>query len=184
MRIEVLKFLNRRLKAIIGELSGLRIGCPDALGERQGLHRFFHLLQRPTQIDGRGTGRSEQRASPFQPLIGRIGPEPQAHAIGCGGANERRAAHLHGFDRAGRIGECLQPHNFELMRQPRLIDDTDSRAAAIEPDGPVVNAADIHCVLQPALMRGLPHENSVDDPFSLRCKTENKNGAVASARAA
>jgi hypothetical protein len=73
-----------------------------------------------------------------------IAAQRQRHAIGTGGADERRAPHDHGRDGAHGIVEGPQLHEHELVGQARLVDDLDGLAIADGVDGSIVLAADLH----------------------------------------
>jgi hypothetical protein len=68
----------------------------------------------------------------------------QGHAVGAGGADERRTPHDHVGDGAHGIVEGEQAHEREFVRQPRLIDDLDGAAVFHGIDGSIVLAADFH----------------------------------------
>ena len=68
-------------------------------------------------------------------------------AVGGGGADQRRAAHLHREDRARGLLHRPQRDDDERMRQPRLVDDLDRPAVVREPDGAGGLAVDFHASL-------------------------------------
>ena len=59
--------------------------------------------------------------------------QSEPNAIGRRGADQRRAAHLHGLDRAGGVVEGREPTSRKTMRQLRLVDDADACAVAARP---------------------------------------------------
>ena len=136
------------LHVLVRHLPGLRISRGNPLRGQKFFQRLLHLVQRPSQVDGCGPGRGQRFASLVQRIIGGIGFQREANAIGRGYADQRRAPHLHGLDRLCGIGERFEPHDVERMRQLRLVDDANGGPAAVGPNGPVVNAADVH-VLPP-----------------------------------
>ena len=98
----------------------------SALGARPVAHRGHHLVERPFEID-RGRPRGGERgAGALEIFVGGIRAQRQPHAIGRGGTNQRRAAHLHRFDGVHGVGQRLEPHGGEAVRQQRLVDDADA----------------------------------------------------------
>src|SRR6185503_4534330 len=83
-------------------------------------------------------------ASPFQVFIGGVLAQRQPNTISGCRADQWRAAHLHGFDRARRVAERFQPRLLEAMRQHRLVDDADALAIAFQPNGARLFAVDFH----------------------------------------
>ena len=112
-----------------------------------GCARRAHLLQRPAQVDGRRALLRRDGDGAVERLVGGILAQRQGDAIGGRGADQRRAAHLHGQDGARRV---LQPSSAttvtKLVRQPRLVDDLDRPPSA---PTQIVRclAVDLHVVL-------------------------------------
>src|SRR5207249_3880315 len=77
-------------------------------------------------------------------LIGRSLAQRQAYAVRGRGADQRRAAHLHGLDRAGGVLDGLERGDRELVRQFRLVDDLHRPTVRRDPDGAICLAADVH----------------------------------------
>ncbi len=107
-------------------------------------HGSQHLVERPFQID-RGRPRPDEHGTgAFQRFVGCIGAQSQPDAIGRSGPDQRRTAHLHGFDRTGRIFERGKPHSGKAMRQLRLVDNADACAVAFDPNAAHLLAVDFH----------------------------------------
>jgi hypothetical protein len=79
-------------------------------------------------------------------FVRRIRAHGERRAVSRRRADERRAPHLHGLDRACGILDRFKRHRFESVRQLRLVDDLD-RAVLTRPDGAVVLAFDLHARL-------------------------------------
>src|SRR5262249_2474588 len=86
-------------------------------------------------------------------------------------------AHLHGLDGARRILERLQPHDPELMRQQRLVDDVDRAPVAGQPDGAVGNAVDLHAALLICRARRCKHQ-TISRPTSVSRPRAAKTAAA------
>ena len=67
-------------------------------------------------------------------LVGRVGAQRQADAVGRRRPDQRRAAHLHGRDGARGVVERRQPDGGEAMRQQGLVDHADRPAVGLQPD--------------------------------------------------
>ena len=88
---------------LIGDFAGAAQRRRDALGARPVAHRRRHLIERPFEID-RGRPRRQQLGiGALEIVVGGIRPQRQPHAVGRGRPDQRRAAHLHRFDRADAI---------------------------------------------------------------------------------
>ena len=105
---------------------------------------LLHARQRPVQVHRRrprgaegGDGRSQR------PIIG-IAFERQRHAIGCGGTDQRRAAHLHGADGMRRVFQRGQTKDAISVRQRGLVDDLDDGLRFDAPDAAGRGAIDFH----------------------------------------
>jgi len=77
---------------------------------------------RPLQIDGGGP-RGGQRGDDYVERLTFL--QSQCHAVGGGGADQRRPAHLHDADRMGGIGQGFQADEGRFARQHRLVEDDD-----------------------------------------------------------
>ncbi len=129
---------------LIGDFAGPPQRRVRPLVARPVAHGRQHFVERPFQID-RGRPRGEERGiSIFQRFVRCVRPQGEPHAIGRGGADQRRTAHLHGPDRAGGIVETGKADGDKAMRQLGLVDNADACAVAFDPDGAHLLAVDFH----------------------------------------
>jgi hypothetical protein len=132
------------LDILVGDLLRALVGGGDTFGAGAIAHRRHHLVERPFQVDRGRPRREQQRVGALQRGVGGILAQRQRHAIGRRGADQRRAAHLHGLDRARRILAGRKPDRVVAMRQQRLVDRADRDAVGLDPDGARVLAVDFH----------------------------------------
>ncbi len=92
--------------------------------------RLAHLIERPSQIDGRGSSGQKHPASRLDPCLRRVFPHCKAEAVGRHSADERRAAYTHLSNGAGDIGRCAKCHDRQSVRQGALIDYLDATLVA------------------------------------------------------
>ena len=123
------------LDVLVADLGCALVGRRDALIARQVLHGAAHLLQRPAQVDRGRALLGQEFDGAIDGLVGGVLPDRHGEAVGGGGADQRRAAHLHREDRARGLLARPQRDDDELVRQPRLVDDLDRPAVVREPDG-------------------------------------------------
>ena len=144
------------LDVVLADLRRALVGCRQPSLPRQIAHRAQHLLQRPAQVDGGGALRGQQRDGAVDGLVGGVRAQRQANAVGGRGADQRRAAHLHGLNRARRVLDRLERRDRQLVRQLRLVDDLHRPAVRGEPDRAIGLAVDVHAAAPPArLLRPL-----------------------------
>ena len=92
----------------VADLGGALVGGGDAPLARQVAHGGAHLVQRPAQVDGGRALLGEVADGAVERLVGGILAQRETDAVGRRGADQRRAAHLHGLDRAARVLQRLQ----------------------------------------------------------------------------
>ena len=139
----------------IADLPGPRVGRGGALGPGPVAQPRAQIVERPLEIDRRRPGLGQGFIGPVHGLVGGVGAQPQAQAIGRRGADQRGAAHQHGADRVGRLGDRGQAGDDELVRQAGLVDDMDRPAILGQPDGAIGDAVDFHGKAR-LWKRGLP----------------------------
>ena len=132
------------LDVVLANLGGAFVGGRDALVARQVADGVAHLIERPAQVDGGGPLRRQQGNGAIDRLVGGVGAQRQADAVGGRGPDQRRAAHLHGLDRRGRVLHGLERHDRQLVRQPGLVDDLDRPPVRRQPDRAPRLALDVH----------------------------------------
>ena len=133
-----------RLDILVANLRGAGEGRRHALVTRLVAHGLLHLIERPTEIDGRGAGGGERVAGAIEPLIRGVGAERKRDPVSDGCTDQRRAPHLHGGDGPRGVVERAERHGLERMRQLGLVDDFDRFAVGVRPDGAIGLAADLH----------------------------------------
>ncbi len=90
------------LGILVADLGGAPVGGLAALAGRQGRQQRPQIVERPAQVHRRRARLQQHRVGAGQHRVGRIGRHGQRHAVGRGGADQRRAAHDHGADRHAR----------------------------------------------------------------------------------
>src|SRR4029079_15077402 len=178
----VLADLAAGLNILVADLGGASGGGGDPIFPFQIVDGFLHLVERPAEIDGRGTCRGKHCASPLQPLVGRVGAKRKRHTISRRRADERRTADLHGLDGLGRVLEVAQAPNLEGEGQLGLIDDLDRPVVVAEPDGAIALAVDVHG--EDLVLAGSTSGTSLVIPANARIQHKNdwratKNAAIA-----
>src|SRR5262249_20026619 len=128
----------------VANLGRAAIGGGHAFLPRTVAYRGHHLVQRPFEVDGGGTRGDQRRAGALERLVGGIRAQRQRDPIGRRRPDERRAAHLHGRDRARDFRERRQADGREPMRKHRLVDDADRPAVGLDPDGAGLLALNLH----------------------------------------
>ncbi len=108
-----------------------------------------HNIECPAQIHRGRTARQQHIVSAIERLIRCVGRHCQANAVGGRSADERRAAHLHGFDRGHRGSQIAQIDDLEPVRQQGLINNPDRSAVVREPDCAVEFSVHAHGVVIP-----------------------------------
>ncbi len=88
-----------------------------------------NAVQRPSQIDCRGTGRVECRVRLRERCIGGIAVEGQRQAVRTHGADKRGAAHPHRADREPRRLGIGDPRRDDGVRQRTLVEHVDVASA-------------------------------------------------------
>ena len=139
-------------------LAGAPQGGGRPLAARLVAHGRHHLVERPFQIDGGRAGGDQRGIGALQRLVGGIVAQRQPHAVGRGGADQRRAAHLHGLDGPRGVFQRRKLRDDEAMRQLRLVDDADALAVAFQPDAAGVFAVDFHGAEIAVFFRCRPRE--------------------------
>ncbi len=110
---------------LVGDGGGLGPGGGAARIGRQRRQRAFHARQRPVQIDRRRARRPQQRRGLGEAPVGGLEVERKGQPVGGGGADQRRAAHLHGADGVRRLFQRGDAQPVQRMRQAGLVDDGD-----------------------------------------------------------
>ena len=113
-----------------------------------------HLVQRPGEVHRRRPGRREHRARMIERGVGAVFTEREAHPIGRGGADQRRAADLHGLDRPRRVFQRSQAYRVETVGQQGLIDNLHRAPVRRHPDGAEMPIADLHLPSRPRRCTG------------------------------
>ena len=75
------------------------------------------------QIDRRRPRRAQRFDHVLQACIAGIIGQPERHAIGCRGPDQRRAAHLHDTNGMRGVLQRSQPQHHRFARQARLVED-------------------------------------------------------------
>jgi len=128
----------------LADFSGGPIGRLDTLLASAVAKMGPHHIERPAQIHGRWTARQQRIVCAIKRLIRRVVCHRQANAISGRSADERRAAHLHGFDRRYGGSQIAQIDDLEPVRQQGLVNNPDRSAIVREPDCPVGLAVHTH----------------------------------------
>jgi hypothetical protein len=114
----------RRLAAASSSaMARLRPGGGAALRHRQRLQERLHARQRPMQVHRRRPRRASVSQACCSAFVAGAFLQRQRHAVGGGDADQRRAAHQHGADGVGGVGEGAQVPRGVLVRQQRLVED-------------------------------------------------------------
>jgi hypothetical protein len=82
-----------------------------------------HARQRPVQVDGRRPCRGQHGKDMVEARIAGILRQAERHAVGGGGADQRRAAHLHDANGLGYVFQGNQSQHHGFARQTRLVED-------------------------------------------------------------
>jgi hypothetical protein len=90
---------------------------------RRLLQHALHARQRPVQVDGRRPCRGQHGKDMVEARIARILRQAERHAVGGGGADQRRAAHLHDANGLGYVFQGNQSQHHGFARQARLVED-------------------------------------------------------------
>jgi hypothetical protein len=120
---------------------------------RQRREAVLHALQRPAQVHRGRPGGQQAGAGRFQAAFGSLLGQGQCDAVGCGRANQGRAANAHDRDGFGRVLECVQGAEFQTMRQHCLVDDFDAAVAGQRADGSGGRAVNVHVQINWAVER-------------------------------
>jgi hypothetical protein len=128
----------------VANLGRAAIGGGHAFLPRTVAHGGHHLVERPFEVDGGGSRGEKRGAGALERLIGGILAQRQRDPIGRRRPDQRRAAHLHGRDRARHVRKRGQAKGREPMRKRRLVDDADRSAVGLDPDGARMFAIDLH----------------------------------------
>ena len=132
------------LDVFVADLGGAPVGRLAPPGRRQRSQQGTQVVERPAQVHRRRPGLQQHPVGARQHGIGRVGRHGERHAVGGGGADQRRAAHDHGADGALGVFHGLEVAHDEGMRQQRLVDRLHGRAVGAEPDRAIGFAVDSH----------------------------------------
>src|SRR5262249_43065902 len=120
------------------------VGGGGAWGGGGVAHHRHDLVERPAQVDRGRAGGEQRRVGALERGVGGIGAQRERHAVGGGCTDQRRAAHLHGGDRAHGVVDRRQPHCGETVWRRRLVDDANGHPVGLEPDRAHGLAVDFH----------------------------------------
>ena len=128
---------------IVGNDAGFGERGLGAVFRRERLYARAHAIERPAQVDRRGARGVQQSVGAREVGVRRIGAQGEPQAIGRDGADERRAAHLHGGD--GVCGVVLGTHGEgdEVVRELRLVEDMERGAVVGRPHGAIRLTVDL-----------------------------------------
>ena len=152
----------------VGDGGGLGPSGGGAGFRRQRGERRLHARQRPVQIDRRRTRRPQQRGRFGEAPVGRLEGECDGHPVGGRGADQRRAADLHGADGVRGLFERRDPDPVQRVRQAGLVDDVDGALLGAGAQRAGGDAVDVHgCALWHSEMP----DTSADPPWTLRSES-------------
>ena len=113
------------LDVLVADFGGAGPGGLVPAGRGQRANGLVHLRERPGQVHRRWSCRKQAFDRRIEPGVRSVLAQRQADAIGGRGADQRRAAHLHGPDRMGGLLEAGQPRDLDGVGQQGLVDDLD-----------------------------------------------------------
>ena len=129
---------------LIANFGGAPVRCFDALLAPAIAQMGPHHIERPAQIHRGRTALQQGIVCAIKGLIRCVLCHRQANAISGRSADERRAAHLHGFDRGYGGRQIAQIDDLESVRQQSLVDYPNRSAIVRHPDCAVRLAVHTH----------------------------------------
>ena len=129
---------------LFAEFGGAPISGTRSLCSRSVAHSRHDLIERPFEIDRRGTCCDQRGVSVLKRFIGGVLAQRKADAVSRGGANQGGAANHHGADRMRHFCKRGEASGQKPVRQRCLVDDADRPAIRLEPDGARGFAVNLH----------------------------------------
>ena len=129
---------------LVGDFTAQRAGPVHPFGRGHRQQGLPHAFQGPAKIHRGWTGGDQLPVGGFHGLVRRIVAQGEIHPVGGCRPDQRRPPYHHGPDRPAGIFQGPEVGDLESMGQTRLVDHIDRPAVAVEPDGAVGDAVDLH----------------------------------------